>query len=318
MSTNDRSQGFFDFDASADESGYERWVAEKETARKNLERQFGFRFGKRVQLQLKEHFKPLTGIIRLQSSTQGPGEAEPRLQIGSVSFSPGEIESCSLLPEQAEESENEYDYLEEALPGFCRARALIKANDDKLQPLAFVGSKFDFYRFVNRFRLAVSFEGMKLNGFTEETLLGYDALTRSFFAWSAFERYAELASDRAPYRSLFAHHPRKHIKELAAHCRALDPGELLINFLCAQSVDTRHETYLKRYRDGQDFAVLNLAACMRHVFAHGNLTAHPNGLAAKNLSAISRSLGNFLIHFIRSDFDRRLQVAEASQATRQS
>lgn len=207
--------------------------------------------------------------------------------------------------------DTDHAHLDAALPGFSRARVVVKAADDSIAPLGFVGTKFDFYRFANRFRLVTRFEGLRLDGFTEETTSGYDALTRTFFAWSAFERYAELAGDRAPYRALFAHHPRKHVRELAAHCRAQDPEHRLIGFLLDQSILPAHATYLARYRDGHDFSVLTLAASMRHIFAHGILTAHPNGLPATNLSNISRSLGNFLIHFIRHDFDRRLQLAEA-------
>ncbi|GAA5480802.1 hypothetical protein [Haloferula sargassicola] len=201
-------------------------------------------------------------------------------------------------------------HLEAALPGFCRARAVVKARGDSVAPLGFVGTKFDFYRFANRFRLVTCFQGLRLDGFTEETTSGYDALTRAFFAWSAFERYAEMANDRAPYRRLFAHHPRKHVRELAAHCRALDPEHRLIGFLLDQSILPAHATFLARYRDGHDFSVLTLAASMRHIFAHGILTAHPNGLPAENLANLSRSLGNFLIHFIRSDFARRVALAE--------
>ncbi len=204
----------------------------------------------------------------------------------------------------------DYPHLETALPGFGRARAMIKASDDSISPLGFVGTKFDFYRFANRFRLVVCFQGLRLDGFTDETASGYDALTRIFFAWSAFERYAEMANDRAPYRALFAHHPRRYICGLAAHCRTLDPQHKLIGFLLDQSILPAHGTYLARYRDGHDFSVLTLAASMRHIFAHGILTAHPNGLPAENLANISRSLGNFLIHFVRTDFARRLALAE--------
>jgi hypothetical protein len=207
---------------------------------------------------------------------------------------------------------SDHAHLEAALPGFSRGRELVKAAGDSVQPLGFVGTKFDFYRFANRFRLVTCFEGLKLDGFTEETAGGYEALTRVFFAWSAFERYAEMANDRAPYRGLFAHHPRRHVHELAAHCRALDPEHKLIGFLLDQSILPAHATYLARYRDGHDFSVLTLAASMRHIFAHGILTAHPNGLPPANLSNISRSLGNFLIHFIRSDFARRVAFAEAA------
>lgn len=206
---------------------------------------------------------------------------------------------------------SDYAHLELALPGFTRAREIVKANEDSIAPLGFLGSKFDFYRFVNRFRLVTCFQGLRLEGFTEETASGYDALTRVFFAWSAFERYAEMANDHAPYRTLFAHHPRKHIGGLAAHCRSLDPDHKLIAFLLEQSILPAHEVHLARYRDGHDFSVLTLAASMRHIFAHGILTAHPNGLQAQNLANISRSLGNFLVHFIREDFGRRLALAES-------
>lgn len=206
---------------------------------------------------------------------------------------------------------DDHAYLESALPGFCRAREIVKASGDSIAPLGFVGDKFDFYRFANRFRLVACFQGLRLDGFTEETAAGYEALTRVFFAWSAFERYAELANDRAPYRALFAHHPRRHVHELAACCRALDPDHRLIAFLLDQSILPAHATFLARYRDGHDFSVLTLAACMRHLFAHGMLTAHPNGLPAGNLGKLGRSLGTFLIHFIRSDFARRVALAES-------
>jgi hypothetical protein len=206
---------------------------------------------------------------------------------------------------------DDYAHLDAALPGFSRARLLIKTQGDKVGALGFGGTKFDFYRFANRLRLAASFEGIALGGFTEDTTAGYSALTRVFFAWSAFERYAELANDRPPFRALFAHYPHRHIHELARTCRALDPDERLADFLVTQSLLPVHETHLERFREGHDFSVLTLAACIRHVFAHGILTAHPNGLPSANLATLGHSLADFLIEFIRSDFNRRLLLAEA-------
>jgi hypothetical protein len=46
--------------------------------------------------------------------------------------------------------------------------------------------------------------------------------------------------------------------------------------------------------------------------AAGFLATHPNGLTATNLVSIATGLGDFLIHFIREDFARRLKVAEAA------
>lgn len=105
-------------------------------------------------------------------------------------------------------AENEYEHLEQALPGFSRARMIVKGTGDSTRPLGFKGSKFDFYRFANRFRLATSFRGMDLEGFTPETTDGYGSLTRVLFTWTAFEGYADLANDPAPpYRTFLPHLP---------------------------------------------------------------------------------------------------------------
>ncbi|NLT69271.1 MAG: hypothetical protein GXX91_01090, partial [Verrucomicrobiaceae bacterium] len=47
-------------------------------------------------------------------------------------------------------SDNDHSYLDAALPGFSRARSLMKECGNSIESLGFVGSKFDFYRFANR------------------------------------------------------------------------------------------------------------------------------------------------------------------------
>ena len=214
-----------------------------------------------------------------------------------------------------ESSTDSYPYLEEALPGFHRGRVLVKAAGDSLAGLGFIGTKFDFYRFANRLRLAACFGGLHLRGFTDDTAAGYDALTQVFFTWSAFELYVDLANDRPPFRTLFAHHPRAKVHELAALCRAQDPEHKLVGFLITQSLLPVHETHLARYRDGHDFSVLTLAACIRHIFAHGHLTANPYRLPSMNLIIICCALNDFLLDFIRGDFLRRVTLAEAAART---
>lgn len=211
---------------------------------------------------------------------------------------------------------DEYEHLEQALPGFSKARLIVKAAGDSTRPLGFKGSKFDFYRFANRFRLATSFRGIDLEGFTPETTHGYGALTRVFFTWSAFEGYADLAGDSAPpYRTLLAHHPRHHIRDLAKLCREQDPENKLGEFLYEHSQSAPQVIFLKKFREGNDLAVLTHAACIRHIFAHGRLTAHPNGLPAQNMMAVCAALCGFLTDFIRSDFDRRVKLAEVMNPT---
>lgn len=209
-------------------------------------------------------------------------------------------------------SPHAYPYLEDALPGFHRGRAVVKGAGDSLAPLGFIGTKQELYRFVNRLRLATCFGGLHLKGFTDDTAMGYDSLTQIFFTWSAFERYADLANDRPPFRELFSHHARARVHELAALCRTQDPEHKLVEFLITQSLLPVHETYLGRYRDGHDFSVLTLAACIRHIFAHGHLTANPYRLPSANLVVICCALNHFLLDFMQADFLRRVEWAERS------
>lgn len=202
---------------------------------------------------------------------------------------------------------DDYDYLEQALPGFSKARLIVKAAGDSTGPLRFRGTKFDFYRFANRFRLATAFRGMNLEGFSEETADGYASLTRVLFAWSAFEGYAELANDPSPpYPALFSNYPKSHISGLARLCRDQDPENRLGEFLKEHSQSGYQVTFLEKFQKGHDLAVLTHAACVRHIFVHGRLTAHPNKLPAQNLTAICNALAQFLIDFMRSDFDGRV------------
>lgn len=207
----------------------------------------------------------------------------------------------------------DYPYLEEVLAGFHRARAIIKTNGNKIDKLGFVGNKFDFYRFPNRFRLAVCLSEMRFVGYTEETADGYLALTKVFLMWSAFDCYTALANSSFPHKDLFRLYPRHHIHQLAKKCRELDPEFLLVELLEEQAKTDGQERYLGQFAEGHDYSVLTLAACIRHIYAHGNLTAHPNGLPAENMNHICHLLSDFLRDFMRWDFMRRVQYAENFQ-----
>ena len=206
---------------------------------------------------------------------------------------------------------SEFDYLESALPGFSEARGIIKAAGDSIFPLQYKGSKFDFYRFANRYRMAVRFRGISLEDFGDETEAGYSALTRVFFAWSVFERYSELAGDPPPYRQLLSLVPRIKLAELADHIERHDPQRRLFDFLYEQSLE-QNRGFLDRFRHGDRRGVVFYAAAIRHIYVHGHLTAHPNKCEAGNVQSICDALSEFILTLIRDDFTRRLKVARAA------
>lgn len=205
----------------------------------------------------------------------------------------------------------EHDHLEKALPGFGKARSIIKGAGDSLQPLDYRGTKFDFYRWVNRYRLALRFEGVRLEGFGEDTVLGYSALTRTFLAWSVFERYGELAGDPPPYRALLAYVPKLELSRLADHIDRHDRDGHLFDFLHGESIPL-YQGLLDRFRGGNRRAVVAYAASLRHIYVHGHLTAHPNNCTAEDVASIADVLSTFLLDLTAKDFARRVKLEEAS------
>ena len=207
---------------------------------------------------------------------------------------------------------SEYQHLEDALPGFTEARQIIKDAEDSIFPLQYKGNKFDFYRFVNRYRMAMQFRGISLDGFEDSTEDGYSALTRVFLTWSVFERYADLADNPPPYGQLLSMVPKLDLNILADHIERHDTEHKLYDFLHDQSLEgNRH--YLERYRDGDRRGVIFYAAAIRHIYVHGHLTAHPNGCEADNVRTICDALSDFLLELMRKDFARRLKVAVAGK-----
>ena len=178
---------------------------------------------------------------------------------------------------------SEYDYLDQVLPGFCEARALIKDNGDSLKTFGFLGDKFEFYRFANRYRMTTRFRAIELDGFGEATEAGYSALTRTFFAWSVFERYTDLCGIHCPYGPFFTYIPKIEMSKLAQVIDRADPEYRLFDHLCSQS-PPQNQDQLDRFRSGDRRAVVFYAA----------------------------AISDFLLDAIRDDFQRRLKLARAS------
>lgn len=205
---------------------------------------------------------------------------------------------------------SEYDYLDQVLPGFSEARQIIKANGDSVKAFSFLGDKFEFYRFANRYRMAVRFQSIRLEGFGDATEAGYSALTRAFFAWSVFERYTDLCRIHCPYGPFFSHIPKIELSKLAQVIDRADPEYRLFDHLRSQSLP-QNQDQLDRFRSGDRKAVVFYASAIRHIYVHGHLTANPNKCASENVQTICHAISDFLLDGIKDDFQRRLKVAKA-------
>jgi len=204
---------------------------------------------------------------------------------------------------------SDLQYLDEALPGFVAARKIIKKNGESLAPLGFKGEKFEFYRFAHRYRMALRFRNVELEGFGAETRKGYSGLTRIFLAWSVFERYIGLARIHHPYHEFFAHVPKNEVAMLGQTIKRRDADRKLYRFLRAFLLEEKHKNALDRFQEGNVWKVIYYASALRHAYVHCHLTAFAQGIAAEDVAMICNESSARILHWIKADFARRLELA---------
>ncbi len=86
-------QGEFNFDAKGSEDGYRKWREELDEKKRNFETRWGVVLGKRVTVWLRNHAKPLTGMLEWTEAPKGDRNAPPRFRLRGLEFGVGEIES---------------------------------------------------------------------------------------------------------------------------------------------------------------------------------------------------------------------------------
>jgi len=163
----------------------------------------------------------------------------------------------------------------------------------------------DVNRFGARFRLAKSFRGLNLEGYSSNTASGYDALTRVLLTWSAFEQFQH-ALVLAPNQlgPIMAHYGSANLQK---EIRKLDVGDRFYGFIYNR-VNPAHKAELDNYFKADPCNVAYLASSIRHIFAHGNLT--PNAAQAEPavVVEICNRLSEFLLNVMAAEFGKLMDA----------
>jgi hypothetical protein len=171
------------------------------------------------------------------------------------------------------------------------------------QWMGFRGHAGDITRLSNRVRLARSFRGIELDGYSRPTVLGYNAFFQVFLTHSALERYLDLIGLKLDtLEDLFR--PRGAGEVVAAFFES-DHGGRLFRFL-HERVNDRLKVKLSACRDGGSCNVGQISASVRHIFAHGHLTAQSNGVNPRRAYASCKGVSDFLLDFIDDHFEVKL------------
>ena len=87
------NQGEFNFNAAGSEAGYRKWRQELEAKQHAFEARWGVILSRKVSVSLKDHAKPLCGILELVADPKKRDPSRPLFRLKGVEFSPAEIES---------------------------------------------------------------------------------------------------------------------------------------------------------------------------------------------------------------------------------
>ena len=137
-------------------------------------------------------------------------------------------------------------------------------------------NKLLFGRFVYRYRLARSFDGIIADGIGR-TLTGYNAILKVFLAYTAYEQLLKGASGLHVYQLGSIKTNRVVDLELASRLRM---NKKLIDSLINYSTDSKLVGELVAFRKEASDDITCVAYAIRNIFAHGDLTATSTALAA--------------------------------------
>lgn len=169
------------------------------------------------------------------------------------------------------------------------------------QDIGFALSTADVNRFAARYRVARSFQGITLAGFSPNTVLGYNSLFRVFLMWSAFERFLQVMghSQNSIEPNLAAYKPQVCLAAISAD----EIGKTFYEFV-APRVDSKHQIRLQQFADHTLTNPTYLASAVRHLFAHGHLTAHAGGSSPERVDQVCTILFDFHMAVMDGEFTR--------------
>ena len=155
-------------------------------------------------------------------------------------------------------------------------------------------------RFVYRYRLAQSFTEIIAKDIGR-TIKGYNAILKVFLTYTAYEQLLKASNGLRVYGLDSIDRNRIADIELAERLRN---NKQLIDFLIEYSTDSILIGQLVAFRKNKNNDIVCVAYAIRNVFAHGELTATPIGIALKTERTTLIDLADFLLNYCNDIFTK--------------
>lgn len=152
--------------------------------------------------------------------------------------------------------------------------------------------------FAYRYRLAESFQGI-IAPEVGRTLSGYNALTKVFLAYTAYETIVK-ASRSLRVRNVYAHELNVIFDVLLA--QRLRENTKLRDYLTSYKSDSGLKTKIQNFFDGSTHDVVCVAYALRNIYAHGDLTASSVGTETIAKRKLFTDLANAILDYCDDRF----------------
>lgn len=192
------------------------------------------------------------------------------------------------------------------LTAFATFQALLK-NGHSSKNMGFQATNGHVTVFANRMRVARSFRGIQLDGYSPATTLGYNAFFQVFLTHSALECYAQLIGADPAYGLPIADAIQRYAPEPVIQTLLHnDPDGRMCSFVSRKLKAKTLQKIIQACQRGESTNVAGLSAAIRHIFAHGELTAHANRVNPRRAHVICLAISDFLLDFMDREFTRQI------------
>ncbi len=158
-------------------------------------------------------------------------------------------------------------------------------------------------RFRARYRLARAFRGLHLEGYSDATTQGYDALAKVSLHWSAFEQLMK-ATRITSIRDLENGYNFDACFDAIRRC---DGDARFFKFVRVNLTNRALAANVDNFLVGRPCSALELVKAVRHIFFHGPLTPNVDGLSPHTVSGICDELSLAVVTVMDTEFLSRVE-----------
>jgi len=160
-------------------------------------------------------------------------------------------------------------------------------------------------RIAARVSFALAFNTVQVEGYTEETIQGYNGLFKTFLAFSALEGVLDILGYKTQDLTSFSNTTK--FKKVGEKILELDKKSKIVDFLLENTTHSKLKERLSNFIANKENPLI-LAAAVRHTFAHGKLTANVNQANPKAVAQIGNLLSDLIFNVIDTEFENKINL----------